>query len=81
MATRSGYTVIEGLFVEVKHGNFEKALRIFTRKVNDSGILQEVKDRQHFVKPSMAKKLKRKNAVKRERYRVLEGTVNNFDAE
>ena len=44
---------------------FEKALRLFKKKVEDSGLLKEVKDRQQFVKPSIDRKLKRNAAKKR----------------
>lgn len=47
---------IKGLSVEVKNGDFNKALRIFKKKVQEAGILQEVKDRQEFVKPSEQRK-------------------------
>ena len=43
---------VSGIAVEVKNGQFERALRKFKKKVTDSGIIQEVRDRKHFVKPS-----------------------------
>lgn len=56
--------VIKGLKVEVYNGNFEKALRQFKKKVQNSGKLQEVKDRETYEKPSSVKQ-KKKNAAKR----------------
>lgn len=44
---------IQGLRVEVRNGDFNGALRRFKRKVQESGILQELRDRQEFVKPSI----------------------------
>jgi len=44
---------------------FEKALRIFRKKVDNSGLLKEVKGRQEFVKPSTERKLAHGRAVKR----------------
>ena len=41
-----------GLTVEVRNGDVTKALRIFKKKVAEAGIIQEVRDRQEFVKPS-----------------------------
>jgi small subunit ribosomal protein S21 len=52
-----------GLLVVNTKDNVEIALRKFKKKVADSGILQEVKDRQSYVKPTTEKKLK-KNAAK-----------------
>jgi len=43
---------IPGLRVEVRNGDVNKALRIFKKKVQQEGIIQEVRDRQHYVKPS-----------------------------
>ena len=44
---------------------FEKALRIFRKKVDNSGLLKEVKERQEFLKPSTERKLAHGRAVKR----------------
>ena len=41
-----------GLYVEVRNGDVMKALRIFKKKVQEEGILQEYKERQHYEKPS-----------------------------
>jgi len=38
-------------------GNVEKALRKFKKKLTDSGLLQEIRDRQHYVKPTVKSKL------------------------
>lgn len=54
---------ISGLKVEVKDGNVEKALKIFSKKVQTSGILKEYKDRGEYVKPSVKKRLDRKAAI------------------
>ena len=45
--------------------HFEGALRRFKRKCEKSGILTELKKRQHFEKPSV--KRKRKNAQARKK--------------
>ena len=44
---------------------FEKAIRLFKRKVEDSGLLKEVKDRMEFEEPSVARKVAKGRAVKR----------------
>jgi small subunit ribosomal protein S21 len=43
---------IQGLAVEVRNGDVNKALRIFKKKVQEAGIIQEYRERQHYVKPS-----------------------------
>lgn len=41
-----------GLTVEVRNGDVNKALRIFKKKVQEAGIIQEIRERQEYVKPS-----------------------------
>lgn len=55
---------VSGIAVEVRNGQFERALRKFKKKVTDAGIIQEVRDRKHFVKPSEIKR-KAKDAGKK----------------
>ncbi len=62
---RNAPITIGGLRVEVKDGNFEKAFRQFNKKVNDSGKLKEVRDREEFLKPSVHRRRAKQNAVKR----------------
>ena len=44
---------------------FENALRRFKRKCEKSGILSELKKRQHYEKPSVQEKKKKAAAKKR----------------
>lgn len=54
-----------GLKVECGDMPFEKALRLFRKKVDDSGLLKEVKERQQYEKPTAKRKLAHSRAVKR----------------
>ena len=45
-----------GLKVEVRNGDFNGAMRRFKRKVQEAGIIQEVRARQEYVKPSEVRK-------------------------
>ncbi len=45
-------TLGQGIMVEVRNNDVNKALRIFKKKVQGEGIIQEYKERQHYVKPS-----------------------------
>jgi small subunit ribosomal protein S21 len=47
----------------------EFALKAFRRKVQKSGVLRELKERRHYLKPSVAKKLKEAAARRRSRKR------------
>lgn len=54
-----------GLVVEVKGEDFNRALRTFSKKVQDSGILKEVKDRMQYEKPAIRRQRMAKQARKR----------------
>lgn len=49
-----------GLTVEVKNGQFERAFRKFKKKCVEEGIVQEVRDRKQFEKPSAKKRSAKK---------------------
>lgn len=56
-----------GLSVVVKEGEyFEKALRRFKKKVDNAGLIQEVRNRQQYEKPTSVRK--RKAAAARARW-------------
>lgn len=54
-----------GLTVEVRNDDVAKALRTWSKKVQDSGLLKEVKDRMTYEPPSIRKKRIKKQARKR----------------
>lgn len=49
---QQGPNIIPGLTVEVRNGDINQALRKFKKKVTEAGIIQEVRERQEYVKPS-----------------------------
>jgi small subunit ribosomal protein S21 len=56
---------IYGNSVIVKDGNVEKALRKFKKKVAESGLLNELRDRETYEKPTTTKKRKKAAAKNR----------------
>lgn len=54
-----------GIYVIVKDNNVDKALKQFKRKVKDSGLMIEIRDRQYFTKPSILKREKNKRSLSR----------------
>lgn len=44
---------------------FEKLMRRFKKKIQDSGILQDLRDREFYEKPTSTKKKKKAAAVSR----------------
>ena len=57
--------MIRGRKVLVNDGNTEKALRKFKKMITDYGTLQEARDRQEFVKPTVKRKLAKSQAKRR----------------
>jgi len=56
------------LIVQIKEGDtLEKALKKFKKKFEKTGILRELRNRQHFTKPSVRKKEILKRAIFRQK--------------
>lgn len=56
--------------IEVTIGDEDRldlALKAFRRKVQRSGILKELRGRRHYLKPSVARRLKEATARRRKR--------------
>ena len=49
---------IHGRSVLVQDGNYERALRKFKKKIQDSNLLNDLRDREFYTKPTPARKLK-----------------------
>ena len=56
---------MRGIVVEVVDGNVEKALRKFKKKVTESGLLQELREREFYEKPTTARKKAASSARRR----------------
>lgn len=54
-----------GRTVFVTDGNVEKALRKFKKKIANSGVLQDLKNRESYVKPTTERKTAKAQAKKR----------------
>lgn len=53
--------------------SLENALKRFKRKVQKDGIMADMKRKEEYVKPSVARKLKSENARKRARKEARSG--------
>lgn len=51
-------------------GNFEKTMRKFKKKIADSGLLDELRDRTAYTKPTVKRKLKAAAAKARNKRRL-----------
>ena len=57
--------------VHSKNIPIDRALRIFRKKVDNSGILQEVRKREYYEKPAQRKQ-RLKNAAKRRQQKIVQ---------
>ena len=57
---------LTGSRVTVEHGNVEKALRLFKKKVEKSGILKELRAREYYEKPTTTRKREKAAAKARQ---------------
>ena len=51
------------IIVKVDNGNIEKALKIFKKKCLSTKILQELRERQFYIKPSERKRVNKNKAI------------------
>ena len=56
---------MSGRKVLVQDGNTEKALRKFKKKIAESGLLNELRDREFYEKPTTSRKRQKSSAVNR----------------
>jgi small subunit ribosomal protein S21 len=63
---------IIGNLVYVTNDNVEKALRKFKKKVQESGVLQTLRDKETYEKPTTRRKKARNAAVRRWKKRLAD---------
>lgn len=56
---------LQGRRIEVQDGNVEKALRKLKKRVAESGLLIELRERETYTKPSIKRKIAKSLAKKR----------------
>ena len=61
----------KGLSVKVWNNNVEGALKIFKRKVKDSNLMLELKEKAYYEKTSKKRREKRNMAILRNKYKFL----------
>lgn len=61
-----------GRSVLVQDGNVDRALRKFKKKIQASGLLDDLREREHYVKPTTERKLKAGAARSRWRKKMRE---------
>ena len=68
-----------GLSVTVFNNNVDGALRILKKKVKESNLFQDLRDKEYYTKPSEIKRHKRNLAKLRNKYNIeKEKAKNNY---
>ena len=60
-----------------KNEDPNRFIKRFIKKCKKLGIIDEVKDRKHHVKPSVKKRLAKKRAIARQKKRLLKQQKSN----
>lgn len=64
--------------VKVRNNNVDGAIKLFKKRVMDTGILQEYKKRQEFEKPSVTKRRKKKESIWKQKLEDKNRTTFNI---
>jgi len=51
--------------VTVRGNNVEKAIKVLKKKLLNDGVMRDLKERQHYSKPSAVKREAKKQAIRR----------------
>lgn len=66
---------LRGRAVLVKDDNVERALRKFKKKIMESGLLNDLREREFYEKPTTARKRKKSAAANRWNKKVASGQL------
>ena len=67
----------KGLQVKVFNNNVDGALRILKKKVKNSGLMQDLREKEYYIKPSDKKRYKKNLAILRNKYAIEKEKQNN----
>jgi small subunit ribosomal protein S21 len=56
------------LIIDIKNGNIEGALKQYKRKVQSTKQIEELRERQVFIKDSVKKRLQREETIRKNKY-------------
>ena len=68
---------MNGLRVEVYNNNVDMALRKLKKKLKDSNLFLDLKEKTYFEKPSKVRREKKNLAILRQRYQTQKEKENN----
>ena len=57
------------LNIPVVKGNIERALKLFKRKIKQTGALKKVRDNKSYTKPTTKRRLAKEKAILKRKYK------------
>ena len=61
--------------VIVRNGDINKALKVFKKKVTESGHLLELRDRKEHIKPKTKRRLQKQKAVRENQRQIIANKI------
>lgn len=61
--------------VIVRNGDINKALKVFKKKVTESGHLLELRERKEYVKPKTKRRLQKQKAVRENQRQIIANKI------
>ena len=66
MCSRNVKQIIKYMLkIPVVKGNINKALKLFKRKFRNTKVLQELRERKNYIKPSLKKRIQKNEAIRK----------------
>jgi ribosomal protein S21 len=65
------------LSVEVRNGDINKALKLYKKRVEKSGHINELRERKYYTKPTTKKRLVKNTAIRINKLKLEEERENN----
>ena len=65
--------------VQVRNGNIQKALKIFKRRIDESGHLQLLRTKQQYTKPTTVRRKQKQAAVREQQKLTMLENIDNGD--
>ena len=65
--------------VQVRHGNIQNELKIFKRRIDESGHLQLLRTKQQYTKPTTVRRKQKQQAVREQQKLTMLEKIDNGD--
>jgi small subunit ribosomal protein S21 len=58
------------LSVEVRNGDINRALKLYKKKVEKSGHINELRERKYYTKPTTKRRLEKNTAIRKNKWDI-----------